>query len=87
MIPSTITLAIEKLRNCFGGGYDVLLFSKEMYRTEPSQYYKLGRLGVDIYVEGKVVFLGCESDADEMVGPWGQMIVESYMHRVLADRG
>jgi hypothetical protein len=62
---------------------DIFLLSTEMYRTEPCKYYKIGRLGVDIYVDGVTAFLGCESNAEDMLGSWGQDVAKEYLHHIL----
>ena len=75
--------AIEMLRKCFGG-VKVELLSTEMYRQPPSEFCPLGYLGVDIMVEDKKVFLGCESMAEEIVcNPIGMFIAEDFIYKVL----
>ena len=75
--------AIERLRQTFGGT-KVELLSTEMYRLPPSEFCPLGYLGVDILVEGKKVFLGCESMAEEIAwNPLGQYIADDFIYKVL----
>ena len=75
--------AIEKLRQTFGGT-KVELLSTEMYRLPPSKFCPLGYLGVDISIEGKKVFLGCESMAEEITwNPLGQYVAEDFVYRAL----
>ena len=84
-IAPQIHQAIEILRKTFGGT-DVKLISTEMYRKPPSEFCALGYLGVDISVEGKQVFLGCESMAEEIAwNPLGYMIAEEFVYNVLME--
>ena len=84
-IAPQIHQAIEILRKSFGGT-QVELISTEMYRLPPSEFCALGYLGVDIRVEGKQVFLGCESMAEEIAwNPMGKMIAEDFIYNVLKE--
>lgn len=57
--------AIEILRKSFGGT-EVKLISEKMYRREPDEWTPLGKLGVDIEINGIKTFLGCESIAEDI---------------------
>jgi len=82
-IPPQIYEAIKRLQMAFGGT-KVELLSKEMYRKPPSEFCPLGYLGVDIMVEDKKVFLGCESMAEEIAwNPMGRIIAEDFVYRSL----
>jgi len=84
-IAPQIFQAIEILRKTFGGT-QVELLSTEMYRKPPSEFCALGYLGVDISVEGKKVFLGCESMAEEIAwNPMGWMVAEEFIFEVLKE--
>ncbi len=76
--------AIERMKLCFGGT-DVKLVSTEMYRQPPSEHCKLGYLGVDIKVSGVPAFLGCESMAEDICGPWGQSVANHYVYTILSE--
>jgi hypothetical protein len=77
--------AIERLKMAFGGT-KVELLSTEMYRQPPSEFCPLGYLGVDILVEGKKVFLGCESMAEEIAwNPMGRYIAEDFVYKVISN--
>jgi len=82
-IAPQIYQAIDRLKSAFGGT-KVELLSTEMYRKPPSEFCPLGYLGVDILVEDKKVFLGCESMAEEIAwNPLGHYIAEDFVYRVL----
>ena len=75
--------AIERLRLSFGGT-NVELLSEEMYRKTPDEYTPIGKLGVDISIEGVKTFLGCESMAEDIAcTPYGQMLADEFVHMVL----
>lgn len=75
--------AIERLKNSFGGT-EVKLLSEKMYRIAPDKYTPLGRLGVDIEIEGIKTFLGCESCAEDIAcTPYGQMLADDFVYNVL----
>ena len=80
-ISPIILTAIEVLKKTFGGT-DIELLSTEMYRLEPDEYAKAGRLGVDIKVQGVKTFLGCESAAQPIL-EWGMPIAEQFVYEVL----
>jgi hypothetical protein len=82
-IAPQIYQAIDRLKMAFGGT-QVELLSTEMYRKPPSEFCPLGYLGVDILVEGKKVFLGCESMAEEIAwNPMGRYIAEDFVYKAL----
>jgi hypothetical protein len=82
-IAPQIYQAIDRLKMAFGGT-KVELLSTEMYRKPPSIFCPLGYLGVDILVEDKKVFLGCESMAEEIAwNPMGRLIAEDFVYRAL----
>jgi len=82
-IPPQIYEAIKRLQMAFGGT-KVELLGKEMYRKPPSEFCPLGYLGVDIMVEDKKVFLGCESMAEEIAwNPMGRIIAEDFVYQSL----
>ena len=85
-IAPQIHQAIDILRKTFGGT-DVELISTEMYRKPPSEFCALGYLGVDISIEGKRVFLGCESMAEEIAwNPLGDKIAEDFIYNILKEK-
>lgn len=69
---AVINFAIDAIRNFLGDGYDVLLLG-DVYRTEPTEYYPIGQLGVDIYIDGNKKFLP-HSMADDICA-YGQMVL------------
>lgn len=75
--------AIEKLKQSFGGT-KVELLSDKMYRIAPDDQTPLGKLGVDIKIEGIKIFLGCESMAEDIAcTPWGQTLADHFVYEVL----
>jgi hypothetical protein len=79
-ISPIIFSAIERLRLCFEGTH-VELISEKMYCLPPDEYSPIGKLGVDITIEGIKVFLGCESMAEEIAcTPYGQNIAEEFVY-------
>ena len=84
-IAPQVLAAIEILKQTFGGT-KVELLSTEMYRLPSSEFCPLGYLGVDILVEGKKTFLGCESMAEEIAcNPLGMYVAEDFIYKVLND--
>ena len=81
-ISPTIYLAVDVLRKTFGGTV-VEIVGTKMYRKSPNKFAKLGYLGVDIKVNGIPTFLGCESMAEEILGPYGFSIAEQFVYRVM----
>jgi len=82
-ISPIIYKAIEIIEKCFGGT-DVELISDKMYRTSPDEFYPIGKLGVDIEINGIKTFLGCESMAEEIAcNPFGKKIAEEFVHMIL----
>lgn len=82
-IPDSIYLSIKIMRKCFGGT-KVKLISEKMYRIAPDEYTPLGKLGVDIEIEGIKTFLGCESMAEEIAcTPCGRLIAEEFIYSVI----
>jgi hypothetical protein len=81
-IAPSIHSAIEVLRSRFGGT-DVQLISDSMIRLEPDEHSQAGRLGVYIEVEGIRVFLGCESNAEDIIGPLGGEIADEFIYSVI----
>lgn len=81
-ISKTIYAGIKVMQRQFGGT-DVKLISKEMYRLKPSEDAAAGRLGVDIEIHGIKAFLGCESNAEHMLEPWGDAVAQEYIVGVL----
>jgi hypothetical protein len=84
-ISPVIHKAIEVMRSRFGGT-DVQLISNDMFRLEPTEYAPAGRLGVYIEVEGIRVFLGCESNAEDMLGPLGGAIADEFIYAVIKEK-
>lgn len=80
-----IFAAIDVIKNCFGG-LEVNLISEKMYRRAPDEFTPLGKLGVDIEINGIKTFLGCESMAEQiMCNPMGQMIAEEFAYTILSE--
>lgn len=84
-IAPSIHSAIEVLRSRFGGT-DVQLISDSMIRLEPDEHSQAGRLGVYIEVEGVRVFLGCESNAEDIIGPLGGEIADEFIYSVIKEK-
>lgn len=84
-ISPVIYEAIEVLRSRFGGT-DVQLISNYMFRLEPTEYAPAGRLGVYVEVEGMRVFLGCESNAEDMLGPLGGAVADEFIYAVIKEK-
>jgi hypothetical protein len=72
---------IELMKLAFGGT-DILILS-DLYRLEPDEYHKGGKLGADIWVEGKKVFMGFSEIEDLMI--YGPMMAEQYVYNILND--
>ena len=70
---------IEILRECFGGT-DVLILS-ELYRLEPDEYHLAGKLGADVYIEGKKIFIGHQEMEDILF--YGKAIAEDMIGTIL----
>jgi len=84
-IAPQIYQAITILKRTFGGT-EIELLSDEMYRKPPSEFCKLGYLGVDISVQGRKVFLGCESMAEEIAwNPLGLRIAEEFIYSIFKE--
>ena len=82
-IAPQVLQAIDILRKTFGGT-TVELLSTKMYRQPPSEFCKLGYLGVDIKIQGIKTFLGCESMAEEIAwNPMGYSIAEEFVFNVI----
>ena len=82
-IAKVIYLAIDIIKKRFGG-IDVKLISDKMYRISPDEYTPLGKLGVDIEIEGIKTFLGCESMAQEIVHtPYGSMVADEFIFNII----
>lgn len=84
-IPKAIHVAIIKLGKSFGGT-NVKLLSEKMYRLTPDEFTPLGKLGVDIEIEGIKTFLGCESIAEDIAwlpDPYGQAIADELVYNVI----
>ena len=77
-ISPIIYAAIERIGYSFGGT-EVKLLSEEMYRRAPDEFCALGRLGVDIEVDGIKTFLGCGIAEDMSCGPYSQMIADEFV--------
>ena len=84
-IAPSIHSAIEVLKSRFGGT-DVRLISDDMFRLEPTEDAPAGRLGVYIEVEGIRVFLGCESNAEQMLGPLGGLVADEFIYSVINEK-
>jgi hypothetical protein len=84
-ISPVIYEAIEVLRSRFGGT-DVQLISDDMFRLEPTEYAPAGRLGVYVEIEGIRVFLGCESNAEDMLGPLGGAFADEFIYAVMKEK-
>jgi hypothetical protein len=75
--------AVEIMRTCFGGT-KVEITSDKLFREEPSEYAKAGRLYADIEIE-KVKIKLYYSDAEDMHTPIGQLIAEEYVWKVVGE--
>jgi hypothetical protein len=83
-IPDLIHKAIDKLKTSFGG-VDVILISDEIIRTKPDEYAPLGRLGVNIEIEGVKTFLHYETAESIMYNPFFQRIVDELVFTTIKD--
>ena len=83
-ISPIIHAAIKVMRKQFGGT-KVKLVSKEMYRLEPTESAPAGRLGVNIEINGITAFLGCESMAEHILEPYGDLIAQEFIMAVLRE--
>ena len=72
---------IEIMRLAFGGT-DILILS-DLYRLDPDEYHKAGKLGADIWIEGKKVFMGFSEIEDLMI--YGPKMAEEYVYNILKD--
>ena len=77
-ISPIIHAAIKVMQRQFGGT-EVKLISKEMYRLEPTEHAPAGRLGVNIEINGITAFLGCESNAEHMLEPYGDAMAQEFI--------
>lgn len=84
-ISQVITHSIEVMKKCFGGT-DVKLLSSEMYRETASQE-GIGRLGVNIEIEGVKTFLSYTDFAESICGPMGNLVAEEFVFMVLKESG
>jgi len=82
-IPPVIHLAIDIMRKRFGGT-KVEIVGDRMYRLPPSSDAPAGKLGIDIEVQGIRAFLGCSSNAEEMVhGTMGEALADEFIYSVI----
>jgi len=70
---------IELMRLAFGGT-DILILS-DLYRLEPDEHHKGGKVGADIWVEGKTVFMGYQEIEDMIV--YGPKLAEEFVYMIL----
>jgi len=69
---------IELMRTAFGGT-DILILS-DLYRLEPDEFHKGGKLGADIWVEGNKVFMGYQEIEDMVL--YGPHIAEEFVYHI-----
>lgn len=84
-LPKSVDIAINIMRNSFGGT-NVKLVGEKLYRTKPDEFCKLGRLGIDIEIEGVKTFMGIESLAEDIAflpPPYGQMIADEFVYNII----
>jgi len=75
--------AIEVMKKCFGGT-DVKLISTEMYRLEPTEDAKAGKIGVDIEIMGVKTFLSYNDFAEDIAcSPYGEMIANEFVYNII----
>jgi len=72
-------MGIELLKKAFGGT-DILILS-DLYRLEPDEFHKGGKLGADIWVEGIKIFMGFQEIEDMII--YGPAVAESIVSLIL----
>lgn len=93
-VPEVMNLAVGRMQEWvdseFGKGFNFKII-EDLRRTEPCESYPIGKLGANIKLEfGEddrspvVLFLGCESEAEEMVcNPMGHFIVQEVATQMI----
>jgi len=82
-ISQVILLAVDILRNCFGG-IEIEILDTNMRRTSPNQFAPLGYLGVSIsinYIGKYKVFLTCQVAED--ICTYGYNVAQDYLYEIL----
>lgn len=74
--------AVNVMKSCFDGT-DILILS-EIYRTEPEEFCPLGYLGVDLYIDGKIVFFPYH--IAESIHAYGKHIAEEFVYSSLKNK-
>lgn len=78
VIPQQMHRALEIIKDAFP--LIEVEIAGPMRRLEPDRYARAGLLGCDIMMEGKRVFLGCESMAEEIcLNPFGESIAMDFV--------
>ena len=73
---------VEILREAFDGT-DVLILS-DLYRLEPTEHAKGGKVGADLWIEGTKVFVGYAEMDDVLV--YGKHLAEDIVGRILIEK-
>jgi len=79
-ITPAIQIAVEIMRESFGGT-EVEIVS-DMYRLDPTEDAKGGRLGADIKINGIKTFLGHESMAEDIC-IYGKHLAEEFVYKII----
>lgn len=82
MISGIIYVAVGMLKKVEFAD-DLIILSKEMYRSEPDKNNEIGMLGVDIEINGVKTFLSAAIAEDMICYPNGMFIATEFVYGVL----
>jgi len=83
MISEVMLAAVNHLQHHTSyGELDIKIISDKEYRLPPEEFYPLGRLGIDIELEGRKVFLGHETMAESIL-VYGNLVADDFVCYVL----